>query len=152
MARLRTSSELQEARALIGQIVADSGGALPRSRGDRLQRALAQMCQRSGIRGAAIVDAQGLPLATHACPFRHEVAGAFAAVLGDTLARAGQVIGRVDLERVVVDLSVHDKIVVRRFEDASTTYFLLVVTGQSLDERAEVELSLPQLKTIVFGG
>jgi predicted regulator of Ras-like GTPase activity (Roadblock/LC7/MglB family) len=152
MARPRISSELEEARALLGQIVAETGGGGPRSRGERLQRALAQMCQRGGLRGAAIVDEQGLPLATHACPFRIEVIGAFASVLGEAQARAGAMLGRDDLDRISLDLGVDEKAVVRRFEGAQATYHLVVVCPQALDERAELEVSLPQLRSIVAAG
>lgn len=153
MSRLRTSSELQEAVTLLGELAAVSrqaGSSI--GRGERLERALAQLCARAHLHGAAIADEQGLVLAVHDAPFRVDVVGAVASILGDALGRAAKILEREGAHTIAIDSGVDEKIVVRRFECGDALYFLVVMCPIDLDERSEVEVSLAQFSSIVGNG
>jgi predicted regulator of Ras-like GTPase activity (Roadblock/LC7/MglB family) len=118
-------------------------------RGDRLEYALASLCQRGGLSGAVVADAQGLPLADYQSPVGGEVLAAFTSVLAGALERAGQLLGAQGADIISMDLNYTDKIVLRRFALEGEPYFLLVICSQDLDERTEVELSIDQITAIL---
>jgi len=118
-------------------------------RGDRLEYALASLCQRGGLIGAVVADGKGLPLADFQSPVGGDRLAAFTSVLGDALERAGQLLGAQGADVIAMDLNYTDKVVLRRFSLDQEPYFLLVVCSQDLDERAEVELSIEQITAIL---
>lgn len=149
MSRLRISSELREAATLLGEIAEVSRARTLPSRGERLQRVLSQLCTRAGLRGAAVADDQGLPLAVYNAPYRVDVLGAVASILGHALAHAAKVLDEGAAHTITMDLGLDEKVVVRRFDSGDDTYYLVVVCPSELDERSEVEVSLTQLASIV---
>lgn len=150
MPRLRDSSELKEAAALLGAIIQDTRDVTPlATRGERLRQVLQRMCARAHLRGAAVADAQGLPLATHEFPYSVEAVGALAALLGEVLAKVGGVTGDADVSSVAIDIGFTDKLVARRFRSEEETYFILALCPQELDERGELELSIEEIRSVV---
>jgi predicted regulator of Ras-like GTPase activity (Roadblock/LC7/MglB family) len=118
-------------------------------RGERLVGSLRLMCDRAGFRGALVLDSNGLPLAVHEPAFSNESVAALTVVLDGALKRAAQMLGAGDLVHLSIDINYEDKLVFRRFEAGAAPYFLVVVTPQEVDERAEVELSIDQLGHII---
>jgi predicted regulator of Ras-like GTPase activity (Roadblock/LC7/MglB family) len=152
MRRLRDSSEVREAVDLLGNIIRETPpreGGQAGSRGERLRRVLGRMCARSGFAAAAVTDGTGLPLAAHALPFPAETAGALASVLGTAMERVADVAGERNVSSISVDVSLVDKLVVRRLSLPSAAYYLLVLCAQTVDEHAEIELSVDELRAIV---
>lgn len=149
MSRLRISSELREAATLLGEIAEGTRARSLPSRGERLQRALSQLCTRARLRGAAVADEQGLPLAVYNAPYRVDALGAVASILGHALAHAAKVLDEGTAHTITMNLGLDDKVVVRRFDSGDDAYYLVVVCADELDERSEVELSLAQLASIV---
>lgn len=151
MQRLRDSSEVREAAELLGAILEQTPprGSDQAARGVRLARILREMCARAGFAGAAITDARGLPLATHALPFPMEAAGALTAILGDVLTRVADMTSHADASSVAIELGYFDKLVVRRFAERDAIYFLLVVCPARTEERAEIELSIDEISSLV---
>ncbi|MEW5734805.1 MAG: hypothetical protein AB1921_08115 [Thermodesulfobacteriota bacterium] len=118
-------------------------------RGDKLANALYAMCKRGGFNGALIVDDNGLPLAVHNSPVPEEAIGAFAMVLGAALSKSGKLLGQHNADNISIDINYTDKIVLRRFMIGETPGYLLVICGQEVDERGEVELSIDQIVQIL---
>lgn len=118
-------------------------------RGDRLEQVIENMCQRSGFIGAIIADSQGLPLAIVNPPVSEEAIAAFTSVLGDALKRAGSLLGQHGAEYLAMDINYQDKIVLRQFQIEATSYSLMVICPQEVDERSEIELSIEQVVAIL---
>jgi hypothetical protein len=153
MQRLADSFELREAAQLLGAILEDSDQLSgPAARGERLRDELSQLCVRARFAGAAVADAQGLLLASHAFPYSTEAAGALASVLGETLAKFQSVTGEARADAVSLDVGFADKLVARRFSADDESYFILASCEQSVDERAELELSIETIRAIVGKG
>ena len=154
MSKPRISSELNEAAALLGAIAEDvRRRASPlQGRGERLQRVLAQLCARARFKGAAVADAQGLPLATHNLPLAADAIGAIASVLGGALTTVGRATGHPEAASITVELGLDQKLVVRRIAEGDPAYFLVVLCPLGTDERSEIELSLRQLGSLVGRG
>jgi len=120
-------------------------------RGDRLENSLIAMCQRGGFHGAVVADDSGLPLAVFNSPVEKEKIAAFTAVLGDAMAKAGRFLHEHGAEYISMDINYKDKVVVRSFDVLDQTIYLMVLCPQEMDERAEVELSLQQVASILAG-
>lgn len=118
-------------------------------RGDRLENALIAMCRRGGFKGAVVADDSGLPLAVHNSPVEKEEIAAFTAILGDALAKAGRFLHEHGADYISMDINYEEKIVVRPFDALSLKMYLMVLCPQEMDERAEVELSLQQIASIL---
>ena len=121
----------------------------PRFRGDKLERALADMCKRSGFIGAVVADNKGLPLAVYNSPVGDDAIAAFTTVLGGALEKAGTLLGQHGAETISMDINYADKVVLRLFTIASAPYFVMVLCPQNVDARSEVELSVTQITAIL---
>lgn len=118
-------------------------------RGDRLENVLIAMCRRGGFSGAVVSDSTGLPLAVYNSPVDNDRIAAFTSVLGDAMVRAGDFLEQHGAEYISMDINYEDKVVVRRFVYAGMEMFLMVLCAQSMDERAEVEMSIEQIVSIL---
>ncbi len=118
-------------------------------RGDRLENALIAMCRRGGFKGAVVADDSGLPLAVHNSPVETEEIAAFTAILGDALGKAGRFLHEHGADYISMDINYEEKVVVRSFDVLSLKMYLMVLCPQTMDERAEVELSLQQIASIL---
>ncbi len=118
-------------------------------RGDRLENLLFSMCRRGGFSGAVVSDRTGLPLAVYNSPVDGDTIAAFTSVLGDTLVKAGTFLGQHDAEYISMDINQMDKVVVRRFAFNGMEMFLMVLCPQEMDERAEMEVSIGQILSIL---
>jgi hypothetical protein len=118
-------------------------------RGDRLENVLIAMCRRGGFSGAVVSDETGLPLAVFNSPVDPDRIAAFTSILGDALVKAGQFLGQHGAEYISMDINYEDKVVVRRFFFGDLEMYLMVLCAQSMDERAEVEMSIEQIVTIL---
>ncbi|MCF6237740.1 MAG: hypothetical protein L3J79_02835 [Candidatus Marinimicrobia bacterium] len=118
-------------------------------RSDRLEHVVVSMCQRSGFIGAVVTDDKGLPFVIINPPVSEEALSAFTSVLGEALERAGSLLGAHGAEYLSIDINYEDKIVLRRFLIDATTYYLMVICSQDIDERSEIELSIEQLTAIL---
>ncbi len=126
-----------------------------RSRGfrqDVLTEALASMCQRAGFQGAALADGAGLPLASYEAPFEGTVLAAMASILGEALEKVAGHLGMSGGTHVSMDLGYADKLVVHRFDVEDTPFYLVVLCGQDIDERAEMELTSEMLREALAPG
>lgn len=118
-------------------------------RGDRLENVLMAMCRRGGFSGAVVSDDTGLPLAVHNSPVDNERIAAFTSVLGDALAKAERFLEQHGAEYISMDINYEDKVVVRRFFYGEMEMYLMVLCAQTLDERAEVQMSIEQIVSIL---
>jgi len=118
-------------------------------RGDRLENLLIAMCRRGGFSGAVVSDGTGLPLAVHNSPVDSDRIAAFTSILGDALAKAGLFLEQHGAEYISMDINLVDKVVVRRFSYDGMEMYLLVLCSQAMDERAEVEMSIEQIVSIL---
>lgn len=118
-------------------------------RGDRLENVLVAMCRRGGFSGAVVSDDTGLPLAVFNSPVDNDRIAAFTSVLGGALAKAGQFLEQHGAEYISMDINYEDKVVVRRFFFGDLEMYLMVLCAQSMDERAEVEMSIQQIVSIL---
>ena len=118
-------------------------------RGDRLENLLFSMCRRGGFSGAAVSDDTGLPLAVYNSPVDNDRIAAFTSILGDAMAKAGDFLEQHGAEYISMDINYEDKAVVRRFVYAETEMYLMVLCAQSMDERAEVEMSIEHIVSIL---
>ncbi len=118
-------------------------------RGERLENALATMCRRGGFKGAAVSDAHGLPLAVYNSPVGDDAVAAFTAILGDALARAGEMLEEREANNISLDINYAEKAAIRRFAVDDKFFYLMVICPQEADERSEVELSAREIASIV---
>ncbi len=118
-------------------------------RGDRLENVLVAMCRRGGFSGAVVSDDTGLPLAVFNSPVDNDRIAAFTSVLGAALAKAGQFLGQHGAEYISMDINYEDKVVVRRFFFGDLEMYLMVLCAQAMDERAEVEMSIARIVSIL---
>lgn len=118
-------------------------------RGDRLENVLFAMCRRGGFSGAVVSDSTGLPLAAYNSPVDSERIAAFASVLGHAMGKAEEFLEQRGAEYISMDINYEDKIVVRRFGLGKIEMFLLVLCSQAMDERAEVEMSIEQIVSVL---
>jgi predicted regulator of Ras-like GTPase activity (Roadblock/LC7/MglB family) len=121
----------------------------PQYRGDKLERALAAMCKRSGFNGAVVADNKGLPLAVYNSPVGADAIAAYTTVLGGALEKAGTLLGQHGAETISMDINYADKVVLRLFTIANNPYFIMVLCPQNVDARSEVELSVAQITAIL---
>lgn len=118
-------------------------------RGDRLENTLYIMCKRGGFVGAVLADNSGLPLAVYNSPVTDEAIAAFTTVLGDALEKAGRLLKQTEANTISMDINYTEKAVLRRFLINDSPYFLMTICPQEVDERAEVELSIDQVTSIL---
>lgn len=118
-------------------------------REERLENSLIAMCSRGGFEGAVLADDSGLPVAVHNSPVGNEQIAAFTAILGDALSKAGRYLQQHGADYISMDINYEDKVVVRSFDALGQKMYLMVLCKQEMDERAEVEMSLQQMISIL---
>ncbi len=134
---------------VIREVRAESQDQPGEYRGDRLENTLYTMCQRGGFQGAVLADDNGLPLAVYNSPVEDEAIAAFTTVLGDALEIAGKLLKQHDANNISMDINYTEKAVLRRFMISESPYFIMTICPQEVDERAEVELSIDQVTSIL---
>ncbi len=166
MRKLWDSSEIQEAAVLFKDLLKDF--ALPRSavitdlytgtgeqvsphlyRGDLLEEALVSMCRRGDFTGAVLTDNNGLPLAIYNSPMEADALAAFTSILGRSLEETGRLFDQSDANNISIDINYIDKVVLRKFLVNDEPYFLMVISPQEVDVRAELELSINHISAIL---
>jgi len=147
MTRLRDSSEIKEAAALLTGLLGEQGSA--RYREAKLERAVGALCDRAGFTSAALVDERGLPVATHSISVAPDVLAAFAIILGDALVRAAGLLGRGAPTTLWMELDLTTKAVVRRFVVRDIPYLLVAFCPHEVDAQTEIELSIEPLAEIL---
>ncbi|MBU1232975.1 MAG: hypothetical protein KKD01_16730 [Proteobacteria bacterium] len=169
MNRLKKSKELLEAASIFNALLvqeeddmakqqqaakaelttADNVAENQPFRGDQLENVLYGMCQRGGFQGAAVADEQGLALAIYNSPVEGDVLAAFTTVLGEAIGKAGRFLEQHDANNISLDINFIDKAVVRQFSLGDNSFYILVICGQEIDERSEIELSIKQVTAIL---
>jgi len=147
MARLRDSSEVKEAAALLNGLLAEQGSEHQREA--KLERAIASLCERAGFSSAALVDERGLPVAVRSRSFAPETIAAFATVLGDALVRAATMLGKGAPASLTVELDFASKAVLRRFVVRDLPYLLIAFCPNDVDAQPEIELAIEPLAAIL---
>lgn len=163
MRTLWDSSEIKEAAALFNEILASSrkppvspaappgmekkGGAV--YRGGQLEEELVSLCGRGEFSGAVLADINGLPLAVHNSPVEIDVLAASTSVLGESLEKTARLLNQPNVNNISMDINYMDKIVLRKFFIDKEPYFLMIISPQHVDERAEVDLSITHISTIL---
>lgn len=155
------SSEIKEATALFNDLLRKSPAISGQAkstvqektaivyRGDRLNEALVSMCNRGDFHGAALADNRGLPLAVYNSPVDDDVIAAFTSVLGDSLDKTTRLLNQPAANNISMDINYMDKLVLRKFFIGNEPYFLLIISPQHVDERAEVELTITHISSIL---
>jgi len=104
------------------------------------------MCKRGSFEGAVIADADGLPLAVFNSPAEDHVLAAYASILGESLEKAESFLHQSEANNISMDINNLDKIVLRRFKLREVNFYLLIIASQNIDERAEIELAISEIK------
>ena len=163
MKTLWDSSEIKEAASLFSDVLGVTAHASepaptlvpgPKregslSRGDRLDESLMSMCNRGEFHGAVLADDSGLPLAVYNSPVADDVIAAFTSVLGKSLDRTAQLLKQPTANNISMDINYLDKLVLRKFQINEETYYLMIISPQHVDERAEVELTVTHISSIL---
>ena len=166
MRKLWDSSEIQEAAVLFKDLLKDF--AMPRSavitdlytgsgeqvsphvyRGDLLEEALVSMCRRGDFTGSVLADNNGLPLAIYNSPMEADALAAFTSILGRSLEETGRLFEQPDANNISIDINYMDKVVLRKFLVNDEPYFLMIISPQEVDVRAELELSINHISAIL---
>ena len=166
MRKLWDSSEIQEAASLFKDLLKDV--SMPRSailtdlytgageqvsphayRGDLLEDALVSMCRRGDFTGTVLADNNGLPLAIYNSPVDADALAALTSILGKSLDETGRLFEQPDANNISIDLNYIDKVVLRKFLVNDEPYFLMVISPQEVDVRAELELSINHISAIL---
>lgn len=113
---------------------------------DPLQKILAVMCRRGSFEGAVIADPDGLPVAVFNSPAEEQVLAAYASILGESLEKAESFLQQSEANNISMDINNLDKIVLRRFKLREVNYYLMIIAPQNIDERAEVELAISEIR------
>lgn len=166
MRKLWDSSEIQEAAVLfkdLTQITAGSDAVTPTGgtpgagdqapfkafRGDKLEDTLISMCQRGEFSGSVLADNNGFPLAVYNSPVEENVLAAFTSILGQSLEETARLLNQPNANNISMDINYIDKMVLRKFYVDEMPFFLLIISPQQVDERAELELSVNLLSNIL---
>lgn len=113
---------------------------------DTLEKVLSGMCKRGGFKGAVIADRDGLPIAVYNSPVNEEILAAYSTILGESLEKAATFLNQPDANNISLDINIVDKIVLRKFNINKNTYYIMVILAQNIDERAEVEILISQIR------
>jgi len=124
-------------------------GVAPLYRSERLDQALAAMCRRGGFSGALLADAGGLAVAEHKSPMDSNLVAAFTTVLAAAAEKAGALLNQHQAHHISLDIDYTSKAELRRFEAAGAPYHLVAICPQTVDARAEMEVSIPGLTSIL---
>ena len=116
---------------------------------DPLEQALERMCRRGGFQGSVLADNSGLLLATYNSPVEGDIMAAFTSIMGESMAQAATLLRQPNANNISMDINYLDKIILRKFSIEDVSYFLLIISPQQVDERAEVELSITQVSDIL---
>lgn len=116
---------------------------------DPLEHALLRMCKRGDFHGAVLADFGGLPLAIYNSPVEGELLAAFTTIMGESLVKAATLLNHTNANNISMDINYVDKIVLRAFPVGESQYFLMIICPQSVDERAEVEVSIAHISEII---
>ncbi len=116
---------------------------------DPLEQALMRMCKRGGFHGAVLADFGGLPMAIYNSPVEGELLAAFTTIMGESLLKAATLLNHTNANNISMDINYVDKIVLREFPVGEARYFLMIISPQSVDERAEVEVSIAHISEII---
>jgi len=114
-----------------------------------LEKSLSMMCKRGGFHEAVLTDLDGLPISVFNSPVSDGVLAVYSAILGESLEKAVSMLDKPDANNISLDINTLDKIVLRKFIPNKTPYFLLVVSLQNIDERAEMEIAINQISQIL---
>lgn len=114
-----------------------------------LEKSLSGMCKRGGFHGAVIADLDGLAIAVFNSPVDEEILAAYTTILGESLDKAASFLNQPDANNISIDINILDKIVLRKFTPDKTSYYLMVISPQNIDGRAEVELAISQISQIL---
>lgn len=166
MRKLWDSSEIQEAAVLFKDLLKDF--SIPRSavitdlytgrgeqvpphvyRGDLLEEALVSMCRRGDFNGSVLADNNGLPLAIYNSPVEIDALAAFTSILGRSLEETGRLFDQPEANNISVDINYIDKVVLRKFLVNDEPFFLMIISPQEVDVRAELELSINHISAII---
>lgn len=116
---------------------------------DPLEQALERMCKRGSFQASVLADKSGLLLATYNSPVEGDIMAAFTSIMGESMAQAATLLRQPNANNISMDINYLDKIILRKFSIDDVPYFLLIISPQQVDERAEVELSITQLSDIL---
>lgn len=114
-----------------------------------LERSLSGMCKRGGFHGAVIADLDGLPIAVFNSPVNEEILAAYTTILGESLEKAASFLNQPDANNISIDINILDKMVLRKFTPDKISYYLMIISPQNIDGRAEVELVINQISQIL---
>jgi hypothetical protein len=118
-------------------------------RGDQLEITVESMCKRGGFSSAVVTDSDGLLLAVYNTPVDDDALTAFTVVMGDALEKAGTLLNQREANYISIDMNYTDKAVLRRFFINDIPFYMMIICPQRVDEKAEVELSIEQITSLL---
>jgi chromosome partitioning protein len=96
-------------------------------REDRLENILWQLCQKTGLKGALLVDSQGLPLSIYNLAVGREGYAAMTAVLAEMLETTSHILKNADPRHLAIDLKEDTRLHLHRFMAGGITYHIVAV-------------------------
>ncbi len=114
-----------------------------------LKKSLSGMCKRGGFHGAVLADFDGLPISAFNSPVSDEILAVYSSILGESIEKAASMLDQPYANNISLDINTMDKIILRKFTPKKTSYFLLIVSPQNIDERAEIEITINQVSQIL---
>lgn len=96
-------------------------------REDRLENILWQLCQKTGLKGALLVDSQGLPLSIYNMEVGRHGYAAMTAVLAEMLETTTHILKHADPKHLTIDLRDDERLHLHRFEANGVTYHVVAV-------------------------
>jgi predicted regulator of Ras-like GTPase activity (Roadblock/LC7/MglB family) len=168
MRKLWDSSEIQEAAVLFKDLLKDFAITEPAlltekyidtdeklsthaNRSDLLKEALVSMCRRGNFTGSLLADNNGLPVAIYNSPVDSDALAAFTSILGRSLEETGRLFNQSDTNIISIDINYIDKVALRKFLVNDEPFFLMIISPQELDVRAELELCINYISAILKG-
>jgi predicted regulator of Ras-like GTPase activity (Roadblock/LC7/MglB family) len=149
---LKDYSEIQEAAHLFDELIKLKQDTLVSGELDRdaqLENVLTDMCGLSGFSSAVLSDADGFPMVAHNSPVENDEMAACTTVLAGALEKAASLLGRDHADLISVDITSTEKASLRRFLVNDTTFFLMIICPQEVDERSEINLAIEQITSIL---
>jgi chromosome partitioning protein len=138
--RVNDTSEKKEVSSTI-----DSDGK--QLEDDFYSNLLKELCEKSEYYGAVVADEMGFPLSAYNCPGSIDTLAAFTSVLGDSLAKAENILELEGANNITLEINESDKVALRRFNALNSTYFLLVLCPQAAVFPGLVELTISEIIT-----
>jgi len=114
----------------------------------RLTEALITMCNRGNFTGALLADKSGNLIAYHNNPLAANIVAPVIAAVGESMEKAALGLRLTNANNISMDIDDNNKLAINKFEVYGDYFFLVVICSQKIDQKTELNLSLPGISLI----